>query len=136
MRVHGDTLVYTCSPASTRVYTENWGFSPVFPGVNAAQYMQFFGHKRTFPAHLIFPDSPRYKNKKPMPGNNLFVSVSGFLSRVAFKEPDPSQHNPMHEVQHFIIDIDTIVFLGRVPLTPASPTKPGTYCVHLFLLYV
>ncbi len=104
--------------------------------INAAQYTQFFGHKRTFPAHLIFPDSPRYKNKKPMPGNNLFVSMSGFLSRVVVKEHDPSQHNPTHKVHHFVIDIDTIVFLGRIPLTPASPTKPGIYCVHLFLLYV
>ncbi|PBK81642.1 hypothetical protein ARMGADRAFT_1068489 [Armillaria gallica] len=33
MHVHGNTPVYMCSPASTWVYTENWGFSPVFPGV-------------------------------------------------------------------------------------------------------
>ncbi len=34
MRVHSDTPVYMCSPASTQVYMENWGFSPVFPGVD------------------------------------------------------------------------------------------------------
>ncbi|PBK98267.1 hypothetical protein ARMGADRAFT_1026335 [Armillaria gallica] len=32
-----DTPVYMCPPASTRVYTENWEFSPVFPGVTQLQ---------------------------------------------------------------------------------------------------
>ncbi len=71
-----------------------------------------------------------------MPGNNTFISVSGFLLYVVFKDHDPSQHNPMHEVYHFIIDIDTIMFLGSVPLTSASSMKPGMYCVHSFLLYM
>ncbi len=62
-----------------------------------------------------------------MPENNTIVSVSGFLSHIIFKDHDPFQYNAMHEVHHFIIDIDTIVFFGHVPLTPASPTKLGMH---------
>ncbi len=60
MHVHSDTPVYMCSPASTWVYTENWGFSPVFPGVVQAYVSVCFTlfHLRCGRSNIVVSYSP------------------------------------------------------------------------------
>jgi len=64
--------------------------------------------KPVAPFLCIIPDSPKYKSgNKPMPYNNHFVSLTGYLTNVHHKNNDPSQ-----AVERFVITVQDIVFLG------------------------
>src|SRR5436190_11626701 len=71
--------------------------------VNAAQYTSFYKAQRNLsmlPIRAHF-DTARYKNKMPMPSNNTYVSVEGFLNHVDF---DPITGN----TSLFHISVDNI----------------------------
>ncbi|KAF8202111.1 hypothetical protein BJ912DRAFT_920518 [Pholiota molesta] len=64
-----------------------------------------------------FPDSPKYKEGKyPMPVNRRYVTITGFLSDVKYVNDIE-----VDGVEHFIIDIETIVFTGWY--TPPASTQ-------------
>ena len=58
-----------------------------------------------FPAAFFIPDTPRFRNKKPMPSKDTYVSVSGYISRLDL--------SPTSAIERFIIEIDKVSFLGK-----------------------
>jgi len=88
--------------------------------LNAAQYTSFHRTQQqlaSFPTQAHFDDM-RYKNKKPIPSNNTYVAVEGFLQRV---EVDSTGQPVL-----FHINVDNINFLGKAVL-PASGVNEGKY---------
>jgi hypothetical protein len=66
--------------------------------------------KPTARFHCVIPDSPRYKaGGKPIPYNHRFVSVSGTLTDVNYKDPAAQDL----EIERFVITVEEIVFLGQ-----------------------
>lgn len=95
--------------------------------VNAPQYTSFFKTQRnlsTLPIRAHF-DETRYKNKKPLPSNNTYVAVEGFVTEVEI-DSDTAQPYIFH------ISVDNISFLGKAVL-PAngSQSKRLIRCVPL-----
>lgn len=89
--------------------------------VNAAQYTS---HYKTNRALSILPiqahfNSNKYRTKKPIPSNNTFVSLEGFVEDV---ETDANGHATM-----FRVSVDNINFLGRATLAPATTSAVGKY---------
>ena len=77
--------------------------------------------KPTAPFLCIIPDSPRYRScGKPVPYNRRFVSVSGTLSNVVYKDPTAQDL----EIKRFVITVEDIVFLGQPSDSPSTPAKP------------
>lgn len=73
----------------------------------------------TLPLHCVIPDSPRYKNKKPIPRVSTMVSFEGYLcSRVTNSETG--------KTERFRIDIDHVNFMGR-PTVPQPTPETGPY---------
>ena len=71
------------------------------------------------------PDSPRYRNGKPMPSNNRWVTICGYVTGV-----DMSSDNS--EVEQFRINIENVAFCG--PYTPPAnlaASVPSCECVKL-----
>ena len=90
--------------------------------VNAPQYTSFYKSQRhlsTFPVRAHFDDT-RYKNKKPLPSNNTYVAVEGFLWRV---ELDSNSGLP----SLFHVAVDSISFLGKAVLPLGGHTNQGAY---------
>lgn len=58
-----------------------------------------------FPAAFFVPDTPRFRNKKPMPSRDTYVFVSGYISRLDL--------SPTSAIERFIIEIDKVSFLGK-----------------------
>jgi hypothetical protein len=71
-------------------------------------------HQLPIRAHF---DGIRYKNKKPIPSNNTYIAVEGFLIRV---EVDASTGQPVL----FHVYVDNINFLGKAIL-PMSGSNKG-----------
>ena len=87
--------------------------------VNAPQYTSHFKHNRTLsilPVHANF-NSSKYKTKKPIPANNTYVSIKGFLESV---EIDSAGH-----ASSFHVSVDNINFLGRASISSSSPAITG-----------
>ncbi|KAF8973246.1 hypothetical protein BDZ97DRAFT_1990551 [Flammula alnicola] len=59
------------------------------------------------PILCAFPDSPRFRNGKPVPYNKRFISASGFLVDVAYKKESADI------VEYFMVTVDHIAFLGQ-----------------------
>ena len=75
---------------------------------NALQYTTFFKdhvHLSTLPIRAHF-DNNRYKNKKPIPSNNSFIAVEGFVLQIELN-PDTGQ------VSFFHVAAENITFLGK-----------------------
>ena len=69
--------------------------------MNVSQYTSFYKTQRnlsTLPVRAHF-DETRYKNKKPIPTNNTYVAVEGFLNNV---EVDSKSGTPT--IFHFSVD--------------------------------
>jgi hypothetical protein len=82
--------------------------------VNAPQYTSFYKAHRslsTLPLRAAFDDT-RYKTKKPIPSNNTYVAVEGFLMEV---ETDSSTGRPTV----FHVSVDNINFLGKAVSPPS-----------------
>ena len=73
------------------------------------------------PISCTIPDSPKYKGGKPIPFNKRYVTVSGFLSDIMFNADIGTDSR---KVEHFKIDVDSMVFLGQYVPT-ATPTGTG-----------
>jgi len=78
--------------------------------------------KPVAPISCFIPDSPRYKQGKPVPYNRRYVAVSGFLTDVTHK-PDS-----VDIVQRYQLKVENIVFLGQqsgatVPNSLDSPAR-------------
>lgn len=74
------------------------------------------------PIRAIIPDSARYKTKKPIPSQNSYVAVVGFLSRFDLAEngyPD-----------RFHIDVENVTFLGKSVLPARPANTPGKCDFH------
>ncbi|KAF8966831.1 hypothetical protein BDZ97DRAFT_1903666 [Flammula alnicola] len=66
-------------------------------------------HVKAFaPLTCIIPDSPRYKNGKPVPYNHRYISAFRFLTNIIFK---PSSDVA---VDRFVITIEDITFMGQL----------------------
>lgn len=73
--------------------------------------------------------SARYQNrKKPVPFNRRYVSVSGFLTGVTYKQ------NSEDIVERFIVSIEHIAFLGQQG--NSTSTIPNTLDSRCYLLQV
>src|SRR4051812_45170753 len=78
---------------------------------NAPQYTSFYKdhrHLSMLPIRAHFDDT-RYKNKKPIPSNNNYISVEGFLKYI-----DIDLNNG--QVSLFHIGTENINFLGKAVL--------------------
>lgn len=90
--------------------------------VNAAQYTSHYKNNRTLsilPVQAHF-SSNKYKTKKPIPSNNTYVTIEGFLEDI---ETDMAGR-----VTLFHVSVDNINFLGRATLSAstASSKAPST----------
>jgi hypothetical protein len=85
-----------------------------FFDINAAQYTSYYKSNRTLsnlPVRAHF-DLIKYKAKRPIPSNNTYVSIEGFLRDV--------ETDAMGQATLFNMSIDNISFFGRAAL-PVSP---------------
>ena len=53
-----------------------------------------------FPVAFFVPDTPRFRNKKPMPSKDTYVFVSGYISRLDL--------SPTSAIARFIVEIDKV----------------------------
>jgi len=99
--------------------------------INAPQYTSHFKHNRALsilPVHANF-NSNKYKTKKPIPANNTYVSIEGFLESV---ETDSTGL-----ATSFHVSVDNINFLGRATVSPSAPTNTGiTFHSLLFTVLI
>jgi hypothetical protein len=93
--------------------------------IDAPQYVSALKNipreNMTFPAHILIPDSPRYKKGKPIPTVNTYVAVAGFLSHIAM----PSFEATNSDVDRFCVTLDNISFLGKKMHMPIE-CKPSS----------
>ena len=76
-----------------------------------SQYTSFYKTQRnlsTLPVRAHF-DETRYKNKKPIPTNNTYIAVEGFLNNVIVDSKSGTS-----TIFHF--SVDNISFLGKAVL--------------------
>ena len=111
-----------------------------FFDLNASQYTSFYKTQRrlsSFPIRAHFDDI-RYKNKKPIPSNNTYVAVEGFLQWV---DVNPDNGQPVL----FHLNVDNINFLGKAVLpvsgsnegpSHSSPFGVNANCIQQHLLQV
>jgi hypothetical protein len=97
--------------------------------VNAAQYTSHYKNNRPLsilPVRAHF-NLNKYRTKKPMPSDNTYVSVEGFLEDI---ETDAAGHATL-----FHMVVDNISFLGRATfsssiacgLVPSTPSRSSRF---------
>ena len=98
--------------------------------VNATQYTSHYKNNRSLsilPVHAHFT-SGKYKTKKPVPSNNTYVSVEGFLDAIG-----TDSHG---NATAFHISVDNINFLGKAAVSSATSATTGivfgTSTLHRF----
>jgi hypothetical protein len=94
--------------------------------INAKQYTTFYKIKKQpsiLPVDTTFRPS-KYKGKKPMPKDNTFVSIEGYMTGIDF---DNSGHP-----SSFKIEILNIAFLGK-NITAPSGEDPGMFFLQSLL---
>lgn len=69
----------------------------------------------SFPARFTFPNSPRFTNK-PVPAKGKPISVIGYLAGI--------ERNEDKSVNRFLIDIESITFLGSSRSAPVAEESP------------
>ena len=82
--------------------------------VNAAQYASHYKSQRALsvlPVHAVFK-ATKYKGQKPLPADNTYVAVDGFLGHV---EKQPDSH-----ASRFLLTVDNISFLGNISTSPSN----------------
>ena len=100
-----------------------------FPEVNTPQYTS---HYKTNHMLSILPiqahfNSNKYRSKKPIPSNNTYVSIKGFLEDV---DMDSNGHATM-----FHISADNINFLKRVTIIPSATGNIDNILLLPLVLY-
>ena len=89
--------------------------------VNATQYTTHYKANRALsilPIQAHF-NSNKYRTKKPIPSNNTYVSLEGFLEGV---ETDTTGHATL-----FHISVDNINFLGKATLPTSTTSTIGKH---------
>ncbi|KAJ7266159.1 hypothetical protein C8J57DRAFT_1511087 [Mycena rebaudengoi] len=91
--------------------------------IDAEQYVSATKASELFPVRCLIPESPKFKKYKPIPAKGKSVSVTGFLTGL--------ERNEDKTVKHFIMDVDTVTFLGQpagaaAPKAEESPKKIAT----------
>ena len=91
--------------------------------------------KSAFPVVGYIPDSPRYKNKKPVPWVKKFVSFGGYLTGIS------SSLDGETLTERFRIEVDNIAFLGSYTPLAATPATAGSssagkICLYSFFTFV
>ena len=90
--------------------------------INAAQFTSHYKNERALsilPVQAHF-NSNKYRTKKPIPSNDTYVSVEGFLEEI---ETDTAGHTTL-----FHVSVDNISFLGRASF---SLSTAGGLSEHL-----
>jgi len=59
-----------------------------------------------------FPDTPRYKQRKPVPKKGTYVAIEGFLRNIVKKEDEFPEK--------FLIEVETIAFCGQATVSPKT----------------
>lgn len=80
--------------------------------VNADQYFTLLKTQVACVVNCAFPDSPRWKNNKPIPTIGSFITVGGPLSTVC--------RGKEGQVLRYDLEIDTLSFLGKSAYAPAN----------------
>lgn len=78
--------------------------------MNATQYLPLLkdaGKQSIFPARATIPDSPKYRNSKPIPQENGGVSILGQITRM-----DPRFEDEGERPECFHISVDHLTFTG------------------------
>ena len=99
--------------------------------MNTSQYTSFYKTQRnlsTLPIRAHF-DEVRYKNKKPIPSNNTYVAVEGFLNSV---ETDPNTGIP----SIFNISVDNISFLGKAILPGVAGDQGKAFILFVLIFFL
>jgi hypothetical protein len=87
--------------------------------VNTAQYTSHYKNDRALsilPIRAHF-NSNKYKVKKPIPSNNTYVSMEGFLEDIEI--------DTTGRVSLFHVSVDNINFLGKATLSPSTSSGIG-----------
>ncbi|KAF9005337.1 hypothetical protein BDZ89DRAFT_1049155 [Hymenopellis radicata] len=95
--------------------------------IDAHQYLRVYSGNRLIRVYCMFPDTKRFENNKPMPSQNSYAHVTGIVSRYVLAGPlpsDPGVHRP--DVEYFVLEIDNITFLGRIPLPKAESSEASS----------
>ncbi|KAJ7149358.1 hypothetical protein C8R46DRAFT_1230518 [Mycena filopes] len=71
--------------------------------------------KSVFPIEGFIPDSPRYKNKKPVPWVKRYISISGYLAGIASSLEGATLQ------ERFRVEVDQIAFLGTQTSLASTP---------------
>ena len=99
----------------------NSNYTNGFFKVNATQYTSHYKDNRALsilPVQAHFNPN-KYKTKKPIPSNNTYVTIEGFLEDI---ETDASGHASL-----FHVSVDNINFLGRATLSPSIASSISEY---------
>ncbi|KAJ7164037.1 hypothetical protein C8R43DRAFT_946832 [Mycena crocata] len=75
--------------------------------------------KSVLPVIGYIPDSPRYKNKKPVPWVKKYVSFGGYLSGITASLEGETLF------ERFRVEVDNIAFLGTYTPTASTPAPNG-----------
>ena len=100
-----------------------------FFNIDAAQYTTNYKTNRNLsvlPVRMTF-NSNKYKNKKPIPSNNTYVSVEGVLYDF---ETDTNG-----QATRFWLSVDNISFLGRASTLPSTSASPSSRGLPFFILF-
>jgi hypothetical protein len=95
---------------------------------------QFTAHYKTNRTPSVLPiralfDPAKFKNKKPTPNENTFVSINGRLDGVVLDSNNIANF--------FSVVIDSICFLGKGPVsTPATGTTGQSMFFFLILFFI
>jgi hypothetical protein len=95
--------------------------------VNAAQYTSHYKNNRPLsilPVRAHF-NLNKYRTKKPMPSDNTYVSVEGFLEDI---ETDAAGHATL-----FHMVVDNISFLGRATFSSSIACGLGKHSDSIYL---
>ena len=97
-----------------------------FFDINASQYT---AHYKNDHALSVFPvcthfNSNKYKTKKPLPSNNSFVYIEGFLENIDY---DSTGH-----ATTFHVSVDNISFLGKATVSHSQTDNSGNCLFFLF----
>jgi hypothetical protein len=87
--------------------------------INASQYTSYYKTNKTLsvlPIRALF-NTAKYRLKKPVPSENSYVSVEGFLAEI---ETDSNG-----VALCFLISVDNINFLGKAPTTSSLTGSVG-----------
>ncbi|KAJ7024261.1 hypothetical protein C8F04DRAFT_1270451 [Mycena alexandri] len=118
-------IVHVCGTVSKP--NENDGIFEI----NAEQYISALKLPGAIRFKVVIPNIPRYSKKKPVPSANSRALITGHITDV--EHLLDAEEKP-RSVLHFVIEMNTVVFLGSVKggtgetpvMKPAFKTEGGT----------